>query len=107
MPLEKVSDFRQNFDPYDAYRRAAGEVEARAVQARAGLTPEQAAIFSPDLDMAAQAPKSKVDSSYSEPTCRHLGAPLMYVPGNNERIRLVFPRLSGSWQRDVPMLSVR
>jgi hypothetical protein len=59
MPLEKVSDFRQNFDPYDAYRRAAGEVEARAVQARAGLTPEHAAIFSPDLDMAAQAPKSK------------------------------------------------
>jgi hypothetical protein len=59
VPLEKVSDFRQNFDPWDAYRRAAGEVEARAVQARAGLTPEQASIFSPDLDMTAQAPRSK------------------------------------------------
>jgi hypothetical protein len=59
LPAEKYYKFRAEFDPYDAYKRAAGEVEARAVQARAGLTPEQAAIFSPDLDMAAQAPRSK------------------------------------------------
>jgi hypothetical protein len=55
----KIKDFLVNFDPYDAYRRAAGEVEARAVQRRANLTPEQASIFSPDLDMTAQYPRSK------------------------------------------------
>jgi hypothetical protein len=59
MSSGKIKDFLVNFNPYDAYRRAAGEVEARAVQARAGLTPEQAAIFSPDLDMTAQVPRSK------------------------------------------------
>jgi hypothetical protein len=59
MPRNQRLAFWNRFDPYDAYKRAAGEVEARAVQARAGLTPEQAAIFSPDLDMAAQAPRSK------------------------------------------------
>jgi hypothetical protein len=59
LPAEKYYKFRAEFDPYDAYRRSAGEVEARAVQARAGLTPEQASIFSPDLDMTAQAPRSK------------------------------------------------
>jgi hypothetical protein len=59
LPAEKYYKFRAEFDPYDAYRRSAGEVEARAVQARAGLTPEQASIFSPDLDMTAQVPRSK------------------------------------------------
>jgi hypothetical protein len=59
MPRERRLQFWNKFDPYDAYRRAAGEVEARAVQARAELTPEQASIFSPDFDMEAQAPRSK------------------------------------------------
>jgi hypothetical protein len=59
MAPEKINDFLLNFDPYDAYKRTAGEVEARAVQSRARLTPEQASIFSPDLDMTAQAPRSK------------------------------------------------
>jgi hypothetical protein len=60
MPQQAINEkLWFGFDPYDAYRRAAGEVEARAVQARAGLTPEQAAIFSPDLDMTAQVPRSK------------------------------------------------
>jgi hypothetical protein len=60
MPQQAINEkLWFGFDPYDAYRRAAGEVEARAVQARAGLSPEQAAIFSPDLDMTAQYPRSK------------------------------------------------
>jgi hypothetical protein len=59
MAPEKIKDFLVNFDPYDAYRRAAGEVEARAVQARQNLTPDQARVFNPWLDMTAQAPASK------------------------------------------------
>jgi hypothetical protein len=59
MSSGKIKDFLVNFDPFDAYRRAAGEVEARAVEKRANLTPEQASIFSPDLDMTAQYPRSK------------------------------------------------
>jgi hypothetical protein len=59
MSRNQRQNFWKKFDPYDAYKRAAGEVEARAVQARAGLTPEQASIFSPDLYMMAQVPRSK------------------------------------------------
>jgi hypothetical protein len=59
MAPEKIKDFLANFDPYDAYRRTAGEVEARAVQARSNLTPDQARAFNPWLDMMAQAPESK------------------------------------------------
>jgi hypothetical protein len=59
MPRDRRQQFWNEFDPYDAYKRAAGEVEARAVQKRAHLTPEQASIFSPDLDMTSNYPRSK------------------------------------------------
>jgi hypothetical protein len=60
MPQQAINEkLWNNFDPYDAYKRAAGEVEARAVQRRAGLNPENAAVFSPDFDMTAEYPRSK------------------------------------------------
>lgn len=48
----KLNDLvpRAQVDPYEAYRRYAGEVEARAVQARMDLTPEQRRARAPWLD---------------------------------------------------------
>lgn len=38
---------RSNINPYDSYRRVAGEAEARAVQARMNMTPKQRGLLFP------------------------------------------------------------
>jgi hypothetical protein len=60
MPQQAINEKLLNsFDPYDAYMRAAGEIEARAVQKRMSLNPEMAQIFSPDLNMTVDYPRSR------------------------------------------------
>jgi hypothetical protein len=47
---DELSDLVKKNDPYELYRRTAGEAEARTVQARQNLTPEQRQSRPPWLD---------------------------------------------------------
>jgi hypothetical protein len=49
-------DFRQSFDPYDYYRRAAGEVESRGVQRRMMMPQDQLNAIPPEFQMGLDVP---------------------------------------------------